>query len=81
VFHLAMGLGNGSGDIWMGIMGAGAVLLLFRKQLRLWAILFHELWRMAWPFLGNLAWLVRGRMHAGMSGVRTDWNAVWRVIK
>lgn len=81
VFHLAMGLGNGSGDIWMGIMGAGAVLLLFRKQWRLWAILFPGLWRMARPFLGDVAQLVRGRMHAGASRLRADWNDLRRVIK
>ncbi len=81
VFHLALGPGNGPIDIWMGIMGAGAVLLLFRKQWRLWVILSPELWRMARPFLGNLAWLVRGRIHAGVSRVRTDWNDLRRATK
>ena len=81
VFHLALGLGNGPGDIWMGVMGAGAVLLLFRKQWRLWVILYPELWRMARPILGDVARLVRGRVHAGLSRVRTDWNDLRRVIK
>lgn len=81
IFHLSMGLGNGSGDIWMGIMGAGAALLLFRKQWRLWAILFPELWRMARPLLSHVARLVRGRMHAGLSRVRADWNDLQRAIK
>ena len=81
MFHLAMGLGNGSGDVWMGIMGAGAVLLLFRKQWRLWAILFPELWRLAQPLLSDVAQLVRGRIHAGLLRVRADWNDLQRVIK
>jgi hypothetical protein len=81
VFHLALGLGNGPGDIWMGIMGAGAVLLLFRKQWRLWGILFPELWRMARPLLSHIARLLRGRIHAGLSRVRADWNDLQRAIK
>ena len=81
VFHLAMGLGNGSGDVWMGVMGAGAVLLLFRKQWRLWVILFPELWRMVRPLLSHVARLARGRIHEGLLRVRMDWNDLRRAIK
>ena len=81
VFHLAMGLGNGSGDIWMGIMGAGAVLLLFRKQWRLWVILFPELWGMARPIFGSLFHMLRARLSGGLLRVRTDWNDLRRALK
>ena len=81
VFHLALGLGDGPGDIWMGIMGAGAVLLLFRKQWRLWVILFPALWRAAKPIVGAMAHMVNHRIRSGLSRVRADWNDLRRAIK
>ena len=82
VFHLALGLGNGPSDIWMGIMGAGAVLVFFRNPFwRMWAIFFPEVWRRARSIRGDVARLVRGRIHAGVSRVGTDWNDLRRATK
>lgn len=78
VFHLAMGLGNGSGDIWMGIMGAGAVLLLFRRQWRLWVILFPELWRLAARFAPDLVAFASIKLRRAQRQVRNDWRDLRR---
>ncbi len=81
VFHLAMGLGNGPMDIWMGIMGAGAVLLLFRKQWRLWVILFPGLWRAGKPVFASLLHMLRNKLRSGVLRVQTDWNDLRRAMK
>ena len=73
-----MGLGNGSGDIWMGIMGAGAVLLLFRKQWRLWVILFPELWRLVARFALDLVAFAKTKLQRTQRQVQSDWRDLQR---
>lgn len=78
VFQLA--LRGGSGWI-LSTCGALAVLLLFRRHWRLWAVFFPAAFRWLRPILSDLWTLARRRVQAGWQRIHTDWNDLRRTLK
>ncbi|SCC94726.1 hypothetical protein THIX_60784 [Thiomonas sp. X19] len=75
VFHAAVSNNLG---VPLGVFGALAVLLFFRRWWRQWAVLISEAWRLGVRLAPDLAAFVKVKLQRAQRQVQGDWRDLRR---